>query len=61
MRFFQQRHLLAHQQGIVDADYVSRSGDGAYVPGQRLIIKPSAVLDFVDIIEKLGRELIART
>ncbi|TBC88997.1 hypothetical protein [Rhizobium ruizarguesonis] len=61
VRYFQQRHLLAHQQGIVDADYVSRSGDGTYAPGQRLIIKPAAVLNFVDIIEKLGRELIART
>ncbi|MBY3087988.1 hypothetical protein HFO63_25135 [Rhizobium laguerreae] len=60
VRYFQQRHLLAHQQGIVDADYVSRSGDGTYAPGQRLIIKPAAVLNFVDIIEKLGRELIAR-
>ena len=61
MRYFQQRHLLAHQQGMVDADYVSRSGDSTYTPGQRLIIKPAAVLAFVDIIEKLGRELMART
>ncbi len=49
------------KQGMVDADYVSSSGDSTYTPGQRLIIKPAAVLDFVDIIEKLGRELIART
>ena len=61
VRYFQQRHLLAHQQGMVDADYVSRSGDSNYTPGQRLIIKPAAVLSFVDIVEKLGRELIART
>ena len=33
--FYQQRHLLAHQQGIVDADYVSRSGDGSYAVDQR--------------------------
>lgn len=61
VRYFQQRHLLAHQQGMVDADYVLRSGDSTYMPGQRLIIKPADVLHFVDIIEKLGRELIART
>lgn len=61
VRYFQQRHLLAHQQSMVDADYVLRSGDSTYTPGQRLICKPAVVLDFCDIVEKLGRELIART
>lgn len=61
VRYFQQRHLLAHQQGIVDADYISRSGDSSYLPGQRLIIKPTAVLQFVDLVDKLGKELLART
>jgi len=61
VRYFQQRHLLAHQQGIVDADYITRSGDTTYQPGQRLIIKPAAVLEFVDLIDKLGKELLART
>jgi hypothetical protein len=32
-RYFQQRHLLAHRQGIVDADYVAKSGDNS-VPVQ---------------------------
>ncbi len=58
--YFQQRHLLAHQQGIVDADYISRSGDASYATGQRLIIRPNAVLEFADFIEKLGQQLIAR-
>jgi hypothetical protein len=52
---------LAHQQGIVDADYISKSGDTAYRPGQRLIIKPAAVLEFVDLVDRLGKELLART
>jgi len=56
--FYQQRHLLAHQQGIVDADYVSRSGDATYAIGQRLIIKESAVLEFATLIEQLGLALL---
>lgn len=58
--YYQQRHLLAHQQGIVDDDYVSRSGDTNYAVGQRLVIKPSAVLEFADLVERLGSALLTR-
>jgi len=52
-RAFQQRHLLAHTQGIVDDDYVAKSGDGRYRPGQRIVVKADTVHDAVDLIEKL--------
>lgn len=55
--YFQQRHLLAHQQGIVDQDYIDRSGDKTYAPGQRLLIRDSAVREFADLIEELSYEL----
>lgn len=55
--YFQQRHLLAHQQGIVDQDYIDRSGDKTYAPGQRLLIRDSAVREFADLIEELSHEL----
>ncbi|PTS87388.1 MULTISPECIES: hypothetical protein [unclassified Caulobacter] len=58
--YYQQRHLLAHQQGIVDSDYVSRSGDVGYAVGQRLVIKDSAVLRFANLVEGLGNALLAR-
>lgn len=58
--FFQQRHLLAHQQGIVDADYIQRSGDANYAVGQRLVIHEQAVTQFADGVEKLGMALISR-
>ncbi|WP_417478325.1 hypothetical protein [Maricaulis sp.] len=56
--YFQQRHLLAHQQGIVDHDYVDRSGDKFYNLGQRLIIRKIAVLEFADLIESLCTKLM---
>jgi hypothetical protein len=59
--YFQQRHLLAHRQGIVDEDYRSRSGDTTYSIGQRIIIKKSDVLDFVGLIERLGQVLMHRS
>ncbi|TCQ02083.1 hypothetical protein C8J34_1225 [Rhizobium sp. PP-F2F-G36] len=58
--YFQQRHLLAHQQGIVDADYIQRSGDATYAVGQRLIVKPDAVLEFARLVEMLGQNIISR-
>ena len=58
--YFQQRHLLAHQQGIVDADYIARSRDTSYTVGQRLVIRPNTVLEFAHLIEKLGQQLIAK-
>jgi len=59
-KYFQQRHLLSHQQGIVDQDYVSRSWDKSYVVGQRLIIRKQAVLEFADLIEELANGIIAK-
>lgn len=55
--YFQQRHLLAHQQGLVDLDYIDRSGDKTYAVGQRLLIRDSVVREFADLIEELSHEL----
>ncbi len=52
-RLFQQRHLLAHREGIVDQEYVRRSGDATYAPGQRLVIREQSVLQLADLLEKL--------
>ena len=34
-RYFQQRHLLAHSQGVVDDDHIRKSRDAARKPGRR--------------------------
>ena len=52
-RLFQQRHLLAHREGIVDQECVRRSGDATYAPGQRLVIREQSVLQLADLLEKL--------
>ena len=59
-RYFQQRHLLAHQQGIVDLDYITRSGDTDYALGQRLVIKKLDALEFSELTEKLALNLLGR-
>jgi hypothetical protein len=57
LRFFQQRHLLAHCEGIIDQDYLNRSGDRTYSIGQRLVIREEAVGRAVDLILLLTKKL----
>lgn len=52
-KFFQQRHVLAHRQGLVDDDYIKRVEDGVYRAGQRLVIRESAVRECVTLVDKL--------
>ena len=56
-RYFQQRHLLAHRDGIVDQQYVERSGDSSYAPCQRLVIRVTAVEELATLVQRLAGEL----
>ena len=53
-RLFQQRHLLAHTGGIVDQDYIARSGDTSYAIGQRIVVRDSAVRELLNVLRKLA-------
>ena len=57
--FFQQRHLLSHQEGIVDQQYIDRSGDSTYSIGQRLVIRDIAVGRLVELVNNLSSRLPA--
>lgn len=58
-RYFQQRHLMAHRDGLVDAEYVAKSGDTTYREGQRLVIHADDVRTCVGLVEKLGNAMRA--
>ena len=57
VRLVQARHVLAHQDGIVDGYYVSKSGDHRYSVGQRLVVTPTDVRRLADLAEKLAAAL----
>ena len=59
--YFQQRHVLAHLDGIVDQQYIDRSNDRRFDVGQRLIVTESNVTDLAGVIEKLAGGLVALT
>ena len=58
-RMFQQRHLLAHTQGLVDQDYITRCGDTGYRVGQRIVVREMAVRECLGLIEKLAAAMSA--
>jgi len=56
-RFFQQRHLLVHNDGIVDQLYLDRSGNLSYSAGQRLVIRGDRVEVLADLVTRLATQL----
>ena len=55
--YFQQRHILAHREGVADQDYIDKSGDRSYSVGQKLVIKESALLRLAELVKKLAEGL----
>lgn len=51
--FFQRRHVLEHNAGIVDQRYIEKSGDTHYKVGQRLVIKKNEVCELLEMVKKL--------
>lgn len=58
-RYFQQRHLLAHKDGLIDEEYLSKTHDRQCQAGQRLVILERDVLRFTELIEELAVALSA--
>lgn len=56
---FQQRHVLQHKDGIVDQEYIDKSGDYSYKVGQHLIIKAADVITYASIVSTIGNAIIA--
>jgi hypothetical protein len=55
--YFQKRHLLAHQEGIVDAQYIQQSGDSCYREGQRIVVTPRDAAEMHELILRVANKL----
>lgn len=58
-RYVQQRHLLTHCDGVVDQQYLDRSGDTTYRMGQRIVVRPDDARSLADLLSKLASGLRA--
>lgn len=54
---FQKRHILSHNEGIVDEAYINKSGDTTYKLGQRIVVSQDDVNKLAQILEKLSTSL----
>ena len=58
MRGFQKRHLFAHRMGVIDTEYVQRSGDPHAVQGHKVSVSEAEVRQLGEIVVKLARYLM---
>lgn len=52
---FQKRHLLSHNEGIVDLKYIQKSGDTSYQEGQRIVIVDKDIDQLIVSLENLAK------
>ena len=52
---YQKRHILAHNEGIVDSTYIQKSCDSSYKEGQRIVVSEKDVDFLVFALEKLSK------
>jgi hypothetical protein len=57
VRGFQKRHLVAHKMGVVDQDYITKTGDTQAVVGRKIGIGADEVRGLLQIISKVARSL----
>jgi hypothetical protein len=55
VRNFQKRHLIAHKMGVVDEDYITKTGDARAISGRKVNLETDEVRELVHILGKLAR------
>mgnify|MGYP001405886212 CR=1 FL=1 len=55
---FQKRHLIAHKMGVIDEDYIARSGDPDAILGRRVMINADEVWRLIEIVRRLARGFV---
>jgi len=54
---FQKRHVFGHRMGVVDEEYVPKTGDADSVVGRRVAIGVDEVKRLAQLIKELGRSV----
>ena len=55
---FQKRHLIAHRLGVVDQDYIDKTGDSRAVVGRKIIVDAGDVKVLVRTIKTLAPGMV---
>lgn len=57
VRGFQKRHLLSHKLGVVDEEYIRKTGDDRAVVGRKVTIGADDIRELVRILGKLAQSV----
>ena len=57
---FQQRHLMAHRLGVVDQEYIDKTGDARVVVGRKITVDGAEVKALVDTIKTLAPGMVMK-
>jgi hypothetical protein len=57
VRSFQKRHIISHKSGIVDDEYIRKSGDHSTAIGHKSIVESTEVRQLANILAALGSNL----
>lgn len=57
-RGFQKRHVIAHKSGIVDREYVNRTGDCEAVVGRKIRVTADEVRELISLVCRMGQHLV---
>jgi len=58
-RAFNWRHLFTHKSGVVDAEYISRTGDSSMQVGQKVRVSAADIKRLLGLVRVIGRKLFA--
>lgn len=50
---YNKRHILSHNEGLVDDKYITKSGDKTYKAGQRIVVSSEDIKTLLTLLEKL--------
>ncbi|MBZ0213062.1 MAG: hypothetical protein K8H99_04610 [Nitrospirae bacterium] len=54
---FQKRHVIAHRMGVIDQDYIDKSGDSTAVVGRKVALEAGSIKELVRVLHALGSAL----
>jgi len=57
-KMFQKRNVLVHNRGIVNEEYLERSGDTEFVLGERIAVHHHEAKRFIETVRAMGENLL---
>lgn len=57
--YFNKRHLLAHNMGVIDEEYIRKTNDTSAIIGRKVVIDPDEIRVFIGNLEKIANTLVS--